>query len=31
MSWEKFEELWQALWAYLYKVLAFWYSEEDAE
>lgn len=32
MTWDKFEQLWQALWAYLYKVLAhFGYAEEDAE
>lgn len=27
MTWEKFEALWQALWEYLYKVLAYWYPE----
>lgn len=33
MTFEKFEELWQAFWAYLYKVLEhFGYKEaEDAE
>lgn len=29
MSWEKFEALWQALWAYLYKVFAY-LEEKDA-
>lgn len=29
MTWEKFEALWQALWAYLYKVFAeFGYTAE---
>lgn len=23
MTWDKFEELWQALWKYLYKVFDF--------
>ena len=27
----KFEAIWQALWAYLYKVFAYWYPEEKAE
>ncbi len=33
MTWDQFEKLWQALWAYLYKVLEhFGYvAEEDAE
>ncbi len=32
MSWEQFEQLWQALWAYIYAVLAkFGYIEEEAE
>lgn len=33
MTFEKFEALWQAFWAYLYKVLAsFGYAEkEDVE
>ena len=26
----KFEAIWQALWAYLYKVFAYW-NPEDAE
>ena len=29
MNWEKFEALWQALWAYLYKVFAY-LEEKDA-
>lgn len=29
---EKFEAIWQALWAYLYKVFAYWNPEtEEAE
>ena len=32
MTWDQFEQLWQALWAYLYKVLEhFGYTVEDAE
>lgn len=31
MSWEKFEALWQELWAYLYKVLAYFYPAEEEE
>ena len=30
-AWAKFEAFWQELWAYLYKVLAYFYPEEDAE
>lgn len=31
-AWAKFEALWQALWAYLYKVFAeLGYKAEDAE
>lgn len=29
MSWEKFEALWQALWAYLYKVIYHFYPEME--
>lgn len=29
-AWAKFEAFWQALWEYLYKVLAHFYPE-DAE
>lgn len=32
MTWDKFEELWQALWAYIYTVLEYFgLKEKDDE
>ena len=31
MSWENFEKFWQELWAYLYKVIYYFYPEMDPD